>query len=73
MKAHRTDRGFTGLITDHDCFNEYVDGKRDWKPHTKAAMNQVLIPFDIFEYLVELHREDLERTSGKKKGEIKDE
>lgn len=66
MKAIRIKKkGYTGLIPDHETFNKFVDGELDWRWPVKDQLIEVTIPYDLFRYFVELHKEELARTSVK--------
>lgn len=57
MKAICTNNGkFRGKIPDRETYCAVLNGERDWKPHIKAQMETVEIPYSLFVYLMELDR-----------------
>lgn len=58
MKAICTRNGdFRGLVKDQETYERLKAGEVDWKPHVKEKLNEVIIPYKLFEYLMELDKE----------------
>lgn len=51
------DGNFTGLIPDIKTYDEVKNGTKDWKSHIKPKLKAVTIPFELFEYFLDLDRE----------------
>lgn len=48
--------GGVGCIPDEKTYNDYRDGKIDWRPEMRNRMKTVSIPIEIFERLVALDK-----------------
>lgn len=58
MKAIcKTSGAFRGIIADEAMYEKVKAGERDWKPHIKEKLDEVIIPYKLFEYLMELDKE----------------
>lgn len=56
MKAHRHHDGWRGLIPSLDIYEEVKNGTKDWKPHVKNEMKEVIIPYELFVRLMALDK-----------------
>lgn len=61
MKALCMTNGkFEGLITSSKMYEKFKNGEADWKPHVKANMESITIPYDVFLRLVKMDKENKE-------------
>ena len=46
-----------GIIADLKTYERVKNGKADWKDHIKPKLKSVIIPFELFERLMNLDKE----------------
>ena len=58
MKAHCNNNGsFKGKIPDIETYEKLKVGQVFWKPHIRQKLDTIEIPFEHFEYLMNLDKE----------------
>lgn len=62
MKTHylhyiKHDEKFEGRIASIEQYNKLKNGEIDWKPHVKNNLEQVNIPYKLFNYFMEVDKE----------------